>query len=74
MKTQDEIDPPPAPSATGEPPTSATRMPIKARLKAMYEENPIGFAFGLMCASGLVFLLGGLLSGDLDASSFTSWP
>ena len=47
---------------------------IVARLKQLYEERPAVFAVLVMGTSGLVFLLGGVLSGGVDLSSIFAPP
>jgi len=36
------------------------------RAKKLYEEQPVHFAVGVIGVSGLLFLLGGIVSGDLS--------
>lgn len=35
------------------------------RGKQLYEDHPVHFAFGVMGVSGLLLLLGGVVSGDI---------
>lgn len=63
MKDQDETTNGPEKdrNESGEKPEG-----IVARLKRLYEERPGTFAVGVIGVSALLFLLGGVVSGDLD--------
>jgi hypothetical protein len=49
------------PSETREKPSG-----IVARLQHLYEDRPVVFAVLVMVVSGLIFLLGGILTGAVD--------
>ncbi|MEU6261871.1 hypothetical protein [Saccharopolyspora shandongensis] len=47
---------------------------LVARLKQLYEDRPAVFAVGVISVSALMFLLGGVLSGDVDLVGVFSTP
>ncbi|MGI8307016.1 hypothetical protein [Saccharopolyspora hattusasensis] len=57
-------------------PTETDEKPLGlvARLKQLYEDRQTVFAVGVIGVSALVFLLGGILSGDVDFSRVYSMP
>ncbi|MDO5865175.1 MULTISPECIES: hypothetical protein [Paenarthrobacter] len=57
------------PSETPEKPSG-----IVARLQHLYEDRPVVFAVLVMVVSGLVFILGGVLTGAVDLIGISLLP
>lgn len=61
-------------SPAGDPnKTSKEPQSLVSRLRQIYEDRPVAFAVGLIGVSALLFLCGGILSGDVRLPFSSGW-
>lgn len=52
----------------------AKKSGLIARIKQFYDDRPAAFAVGVICLSAVLFVLGGVMTGDIDLSSVFQAP